>query len=87
MSNIFIVYGDEDAKPTTTGRIVVQNIQETVHDPYHCTMMQKYQTVPNNSYCTFCKSFGHNEKDYRTMELMWERTSDAYRVYEEMMTE
>jgi alpha-acetolactate decarboxylase len=56
------------------------------HDPYHCTMMQKYQTVPKSSYCTFCKSVGHDDKDCRTMELMRERTSDAYRVQAEMMT-
>jgi hypothetical protein len=49
-------------------------------------MMQKYQTVPKNSYCTFCKSVGHDDKDCRTMELMRERTSDAYRVQAEMMT-
>jgi hypothetical protein len=49
-------------------------------------MMHKYQTVPKNSYCTFCKSVGHDDKDCRTMELMWERTSDAYRVWAEMMT-
>jgi hypothetical protein len=48
--------------------------------------MQKYQTVLKNSYCTFCKSVGHDDKDCRTMELMRERTSDAYRVQAEMMT-
>jgi hypothetical protein len=25
-------------------------------------MMQKYQTVPKNAYCTFCKSVGHDDK-------------------------
>jgi hypothetical protein len=49
-------------------------------------MMQKYQTVPKSSYCNFCKSVGHDDKDCRTMDLMRERTSDAYRVQEEMMT-
>jgi hypothetical protein len=49
-------------------------------------MMQKYQNVPKNSYCTFCKSVGHDDKDCRTMELMQERTSDAYRVHAEIMT-
>jgi hypothetical protein len=56
------------------------------HDPYHFPMMQKYQTVPKNAYCTFCKSVGHDDKDCRTMDLMRERTSDTYRVQEEMMT-
>jgi hypothetical protein len=55
-------------------------------DPYHYMMMQKYQTVPKKSYCTFCNSVGHDNKDCRTMELMWERTSDSYRVQAKMMT-
>jgi hypothetical protein len=50
-------------------------------------MMQKYQTVPKNYYFTFCKLVGHDNKDYRTMELMREITSDAYRVQAEMMTQ
>jgi hypothetical protein len=29
---------------------------------------------------------GHDDKDCKTMELMWEITSDAYRVHVEMMT-
>jgi hypothetical protein len=49
-------------------------------------MMQKYQTIPKSSYCNFCKSVGHDDKDCRTMDLMRERTSDTYRVQEEMMT-
>jgi hypothetical protein len=56
------------------------------HDPYHCTMMQNYNIVPKISYCNFFKSVGHDEKDSRTLELMRERTSDTYRVQEEMMT-
>jgi hypothetical protein len=56
------------------------------HDPYHCPMMHKYQTMPNISYCNFFKSVGHDEKYCRTMELMKERTSDTYRVQTEMMT-
>jgi hypothetical protein len=55
------------------------------HDSYYYMMMQKYQIVPKNSYCTFCKSMGHDDKDCRTMELMRERTSNAYRVQVEMM--
>jgi hypothetical protein len=49
-------------------------------------MMQKYKTVPKSSYCNFCKSVGHDDKDCRTLELMRERTSDTYRVQAEMMT-
>jgi hypothetical protein len=56
------------------------------HDPYHCMMMQKYQIVPKSSYFTFCKLVSHDDKDCGTMELMRERTSDAYKVQVEMMT-
>jgi hypothetical protein len=50
------------------------------HDPYHFPMIQKYQTVPKSSYCNFCKLVGHDDKDCPTLDLMRERTSDAYRV-------
>jgi hypothetical protein len=49
-------------------------------------MIHKYQTVPKSSYCNFFKLVGHDDKDCRTMDLMRERTSDAYRVQLEMMT-
>jgi hypothetical protein len=71
--------------PLPQGGLWCEICKKPGHDPYHCMMMQKYQTVPKNSYCTFCKSVGHDNKDCRTMELMWERTSDTYRVQEEMM--
>jgi hypothetical protein len=48
--------------------------------PDHYLMMQKYQTVPKRSYFKFCKSIGCDEKDCRTMDMMKERTSYAYRV-------
>jgi hypothetical protein len=50
------------------------------HDPYHCPMMKKYQTMPKSTFCNFCKSVGHEDKDCRTLEMMKERTSDAYRI-------
>jgi hypothetical protein len=40
------------------------------HDPYHCPMMQKYETIPKSLDCNFCKSVGHDDKDCRTMDLM-----------------
>jgi hypothetical protein len=46
-------------------------------------MMQKYQTVPKTTFCNFCKSVGHEDKDCRTLEIMKERTSYAYRVQDE----
>jgi hypothetical protein len=48
-------------------------------------MMQKYKTIPKSSYCNFCKSVGHDDKDFRTMEMMREIISDTYRVHEELM--
>jgi hypothetical protein len=50
------------------------------HDPYHFPMMQKYQKIPNISYCNFFKSVCHDDKDCRKMDLMREGTSYTYRV-------
>ena len=72
--------------PLPIGGLWCEICKKPGHNPYHYTMMQKYQTVPESSYCTFFKSVGHDDKDYRTMELMWERTLDAYRVHYKMMT-
>ena len=41
--------------------------------------------VPNTTFCNFCKSVGNEYKDCRTLEIMKERTSDAYRVQDESM--
>jgi len=86
MSNIRVVYGSKNAKSITIGGIWCKICKKSSHDPYHCMMMQKYQTVSKSSYCTFCKLAGHDDKDCKTIELMQERTSDAYRVQVEMMT-
>ena len=56
------------------------------HDPYHYIMMKKYQTLPKSTLCNFCKSMGHEDKDCQTLEMMKERTSDAYRMQDEPMT-
>jgi hypothetical protein len=50
------------------------------HDPYHFPMMQKYQIVTKNTFYNLCKSVGYEDKDCRTLEIMKERKSDAYRV-------
>jgi hypothetical protein len=71
--------------PLPQGGLWCEICKKPGHEFYHCTMMQKYQTVPTNSYCTFFKLVGHDKKDCKTMELMWERTSDTYRVQAEMM--
>jgi hypothetical protein len=71
--------------PLPTGGLWREICKKLEHDPYHFPMMHKYQTVLRISYCNFCKSMGHDEKYCRTMDLMRERTSDAYRVQAEMM--
>ena len=56
------------------------------HDPYDCPMMKRYQKVPKTTFCNFCKSVGHEDKDSRTLEIMKESTSDTYMVWDELMT-
>jgi len=55
------------------------------HDPYHCPMMQKYQTVPKSTFYNFYKSVGHEDNDHRTLEMMKEMASYAYRMQVEPM--
>ena len=55
------------------------------HDPYHFPMIQKYKIVPNITFHNFFKSIGNEDKDYRTFEIMKERTSNTYRVQDELM--
>jgi ribosomal protein S18 len=50
------------------------------NDPYPFPLMQKYQKVPKSKFCKLCKSVGHKDKDYRTLEMMKERIADTYRV-------
>jgi hypothetical protein len=72
--------------PLPTGGLWCDICMKQGHDSYHCSMMQKYQTVRKSSYCNFCKLADHDEKDCRTMDLMRETTLDAYKVQAEMMT-
>jgi hypothetical protein len=48
-------------------------------------MMKNYQTVPTSTFFNFCKSVGHEYKDIRSLEMMKERTLDAYRIQVEPM--
>jgi hypothetical protein len=48
-------------------------------------MMQKYKIELNNTFCNFCKSVGHEDKNCRTLELMKEITSYAYSMHVELM--
>jgi hypothetical protein len=39
--------------PLPQGELWCEICNKPGHNPYHCTMMQKYQKVLKNSYCTF----------------------------------
>jgi hypothetical protein len=50
------------------------------NDPYHFPLIHKYHIVPKSTFCNFCKLVGHEDKDYRTLEMMKERIAYTYRV-------
>jgi hypothetical protein len=51
------------------------------HHPIAFPLMKKYQsTAIFNLFCNFCKSFGHDEKEFHTFDLMIECTTYAYSV-------
>jgi hypothetical protein len=34
------------------------------HHPAECSLLHKYHSTPKNLFCKFCKSVGHEEKDF-----------------------
>lgn len=50
------------------------------HHPTVCPLLHKYQSTARSLFCNFCQSVGHDETNCRALDLMRERTSDAYRV-------
>jgi hypothetical protein len=72
--------------PFPIGELWYEICETLGHDPYHCPMMKKYQTMPKSTFCNIYKSIGNEDKDSRTLEIMKERTSDAYRMQDELMT-
>ena len=51
------------------------------HENYE--YMQKMITKEENMYYTFCRSVGHDDKNYRDYDLLQERTYDSYFVKDE----
>jgi hypothetical protein len=49
--------------------------------------MKKYVQTPTKLYCTFCKSMGHDEKDYRAYDLLHEISRDIYKIQGEVQQE
>jgi hypothetical protein len=83
----FVQYlGKRMLNPLTKGGEWCDICRTHGHDPYHCPMMKKYQTMPKTTFCNFCKLVGHEYKDCRTLEIMKERTSYTYRVQDELIT-
>ena len=53
------------------------------HAMDNCHLLQKFVQTPQQLFCNFCKSIGHDECNYRSYELMMDRTP-SYRVQAEM---
>ena len=49
------------------------------HATDNCHLLQRYVQAPQQLFCNFCRSVGHDEHTYRSYELMMDRTP-AYRV-------
>jgi hypothetical protein len=49
--------------------------------------MQKYVQTHTNLYCTFCKSVGHDDRDFTAYDLMHERSRDIYKIQGEVEKE
>lgn len=50
------------------------------HRPQDFPLLQKYVQIPKKLFCTFWKSVGHDDNNYRAYELMMERTQDVYAI-------
>lgn len=49
------------------------------HATDNCHLLQKFVQIPQQLFCNFFRSVGHDECNYISYELMMDRTS-AYRV-------
>ena len=48
------------------------------HKSEECLYLHKIVSTPDKLYCKFYRSLGHEEKDYRALQLLQEKTMDAY---------
>lgn len=51
------------------------------HEVTDQNFLQKYESTSKNLFCNFSKLVGHDESHNCALELMRERTYDAYRVH------
>lgn len=54
------------------------------HVTNNCHLLQKFMSTPQQLFCDFCKSVGHDEHHYQSYELMMERTP-MYQMQEETL--
>ena len=59
------------------------------HKFEECLYLQKIVSEPARLYCKFCRSIGHEEKDYKALQLLQEKMMDTYLMknYEQMQDE
>jgi hypothetical protein len=53
-----------------TGGVWCEICKTHGHDPCHFPLIQKYQIVPESTFCNFYKFVGHEDKDCITTELI-----------------
>jgi hypothetical protein len=70
-------------KPLVEGLGYCEICNTLGHHPTSFPLLHKYQIPPRNLFCDFCKSIGHDEKDFRAFDLMREHTSYVYIIQEE----
>ena len=48
------------------------------HHSEECLYLHNIVSAPTSLYCKFCKSVGHDEKDFRAFQLLHEKIVDTY---------
>ena len=60
--------------------------QSRGHRDEECLYLQKVVSTPTNLFCKFCKSVGHEERDYRAYQLLKEEIVETYLMKNEGFT-